>query len=80
MRTRRRAMERLVEIAAEAVGSRPVQVAVGHGEAEEDAKVLSQMIRDRLNVAEEFTSDLGPVIATHTGPGVLGFVYYPLEG
>jgi DegV family protein with EDD domain len=80
VRTRRRAMERLVEIAAEAVGRRPVQVAVGHGEAEEDAKVLSQMIRDRLNVAEEFTSDLGPVIATHTGPGVLGFVYYPLEG
>jgi fatty acid-binding protein DegV len=32
-----------------------------------------------MNVTEEFTSDLGPVLSTHTGPGVLGFVFYPQE-
>jgi DegV family protein with EDD domain len=79
VRTRRKAMERLVEIAAESAQRKPVQIAVGHAEAEEDARTLSKMVREKLNVTEEFTSDLGPVISTHTGPGVLGFVYYPTE-
>ncbi len=78
VRSRRKAMERLVEIAADAVKGRPCQVAVGHAQAAEDAKTLAGMVREKMNVKEEFTSDLGPVISTHTGPGVLGFVYYPL--
>lgn len=80
VRTRRKAMERLVELGAEGAKGRPCQVCVGHAQAQEDAETLSRMIREKMNVAEEFTSDLGPVISTHTGPGVLGFVYYPLEG
>lgn len=79
VRSRRKAMERLVEIAADAVKNRPCQVAVGHAQAAEDAKTLAGMVREKMNVKEEFTSDLGPVISTHTGPGVLGFVYYPME-
>lgn len=79
VRTRRKAMERLVEIGAEATKGKRVQIAVGHGEAAEDAKTLSGMIRQKMDVAEEFSSDLGPVISTHTGPGVIGFVYYPLD-
>jgi fatty acid-binding protein DegV len=38
------------------------------------------MVRGKMNVVEEYSSDLGPVISTHTGPGVLGFVYFPKEG
>ena len=49
---------------------RPCQMAVGHAEAEEDAKVLSGLVKEKLKVVEEFSSDLGPVISTHTGPGV----------
>ena len=79
VRTRRKAMERLVEIGAGDTKGKPCQVCVGHAQAEEDAKTLSRMIREKMNVAEEFSSDLGPVISTHTGPGVLGFVYYTLE-
>jgi fatty acid-binding protein DegV len=37
------------------------------------------MLREKMNVDEEFTSELSPVLSTHTGPGTLGFVYYPLE-
>src|SRR5205085_5306852 len=80
VRTRRKAMERVVEIGAETTQGRPCQVSVGHAQAYEDARTLSRMINGKMNVAEEFASDLGPVISTHTGPGVLGFVYYPIEG
>jgi DegV family protein with EDD domain len=79
VRTRRAAMERVVEIAAETVKDQPCQIAIGHAQAYEDARTLSGMVREKLNVVEEFESDLGPVISTHTGPGVLGFVYCPVE-
>jgi len=79
VRTRRKAMERLVEIGAEMAAGRPVQIAVGHAEAEEDARTLSAMAHQKMTVVEEFTSDLGPVISTHTGPGVLGFVMHFME-
>ena len=79
VRTRKKAMDRLVELGAEYAGGKPVQISVGHAEAEEDARQLTSMAKQKMNVVEEFTSDLGPVIATHTGPGVLGFVLHPLE-
>jgi DegV family protein with EDD domain len=79
IRSRRKAMERLVELGMEYTQGKPSQVCIGHAEAEDDAKELSRMVREKMNVVEEFTSDLGPVISTHTGPGVLGFVYYPVE-
>ena len=79
VRTRRKAMERAVELAAEFAKGRPCQIAVGHAQAPEDAQTLSRMVHEKMNVAEEFHSDLGPVISSHTGPGVLGFVYCPIE-
>ncbi len=79
VRTHRKAMERLAELGAEIAKGRPCQVAIGHAEAEEDAKVLSGLVHQKLKVVEEFSSDLGPVISTHTGPGVLGFVFYPMD-
>jgi len=79
VRTRRKAMERLVEIGAEGTKGKRVQIAVGHGEAAEDARALAEMTRQKMDIAEEFSSDLGPVISTHTGPGVIGFVYYPMD-
>jgi DegV family protein with EDD domain len=79
VRTRRRAMERAVELGAEFTKGKPCQIAVGHAQAPEDAETLSRMVHEKMNVVEEFHSDLGPVISTHTGPGVLGFVYCPLE-
>jgi len=79
VRSRKKAMERLVEIAAEKTEGKKCQIAVGHAEAPQDAEALSKMIREKMNVAEEFNSELGPVLATHTGPGVLGFVYYCTE-
>jgi DegV family protein with EDD domain len=79
VRTRKKAMERLVELGAEIVAGRPVQISVGHAAAAKEAEVLTDMTKQKMNVVEEFTSDLGPVISTHTGPGVLGFVINPLD-
>jgi DegV family protein with EDD domain len=80
VRTRRKAMDRLVALGVEGAKGRPCRICIGHAQAPEDAKVLASMVREKMNVTEEYSSDLGPVISTHTGPGVLGFVYFPTEG
>jgi DegV family protein with EDD domain len=79
VRSRRKAMERIAEIGAEEAKGKPCQVVVGHGQAPEDAAALRAMLREKMTITEEFTSDLGPVLSTHTGPGVLGFVFHPVE-
>ena len=79
VRTHRKAMERLVELGAEAAHGRPCQISLGNAQAADDAVILSKMIHEKMNVVEEFGGDLGPVISTHTGPGALGFVFYPID-
>lgn len=79
VRTRRKAMERLVELGVTATKGKPCQVCMGHAEAEEEARALGKMVQERMNVVEMFFGEIGPVVSTHTGPGAIGFVYNPLE-
>jgi len=80
VRTRRKAMERIVQLGADYAKGRPCQISLGNAHAVDDAKVLSQMIHEKMNIVEEFEGDLGPVVSSHAGPGAIGFVYYPVEG
>lgn len=79
VRTRRKAMDRLVELGMEATKGKPCQICVGHAQAEDDARELAKMVQARLNVTEVLIGEIGPVISTHTGPGAIGFVYNPVE-
>ncbi|HUS16041.1 MAG TPA: DegV family protein [Chloroflexia bacterium] len=77
VRTKRKALERLVDIMAAHVGNKPYTAAVGHAEALEEAGQLHQMILQRMPQARNiYTSPVSPVVAVHLGPGALGLVYY----
>jgi DegV family protein with EDD domain len=72
VRTRRRAVERLVELMYQrrtAVGAD--QWFVHHAGAHEDAQRLLERLTELFGTKPEFVSELGPVIATHVGPGTL---------
>lgn len=56
---------------------RPVQAGVMHAAAEADMDKLAGMILNRFNVTHFFTSELGPVIGAHVGPGALGAGFCP---
>ncbi len=58
------------------VGSSEVHVAILHGNIPDEAKELEQKIRSKFNCVELFTSEMGPVIGVHAGPGTLGLVFY----
>lgn len=75
-RTRKRSVARLLEIMEANVGNGEVHVAILHGNIPDEAHELEQQIRGRFNCVELFTSEMGPVIGVHAGPGTLGLVFY----
>lgn len=50
-------------------------VIIGHGDDLEQAKELEAMIRSKNLVKDVMISKIGPVIGTHTGPGMLALVF-----
>ena len=75
-RTRKRSVARLLEIMDEKVGSEEVHVAILHGNIPDEAQDLEKQIRTRFQCVELITSEMGPVIGVHAGPGTLGVVFY----
>lgn len=78
IRGRAKAIERLSQIIEEKVGKRRVKCSLVHGMAPEGMKQLYQKIVPLLNCDEPVCSTLGAVIGTHTGPGVLGVIVFPV--
>ncbi len=75
-RSRHAGLKRLVEIVQERTGGGKLHIAVLHFAAAVDAQKLEDEVRARFNVVECYRSEIGPVIATHGGPGIIGLVFY----
>ncbi len=78
VRTKRRAVQRMLEILVSGVGDQPVRAAVIHGGTPEEGGNLSEEVRSRLNCHELHVAELSPVIGTHAGPGAVGVVVCPV--
>lgn len=77
IRGRQKSMRALADLVAErAVDPATQTIAVAHGDCAEDAARLSELIAERVNVANVVTMEVGPVIGTHTGPGMLAVVFW----
>ncbi len=72
-RSRRHAIDRMVEIMQRAGTLR--RVAVLHGDAPEDAQLLRARLTSLYPALDVAVAQIGPVVATHAGPGVLGITY-----
>jgi DegV family protein with EDD domain len=74
VRTSSRALARLADLAVEAAGESDVDIAVQHLAAPDRAQALSESLTTRLGdrVHDAYLSEVGAVIAAHTGPGVIG--------
>jgi DegV family protein with EDD domain len=75
-RTRRRAVDRILEDTVAAAGDRPLHLAVIHAAAQEEARDLLDRLADRTHVVERVIAAVTPVIGAHTGPGLLGTAFY----
>ncbi len=78
VRTKRKAVARMLEVAeAETRGRQVRYAAILEASAPEDARALHQEVKARLKPQELVQAEIGPVVGTHTGPGTVGMVYYP---
>jgi len=76
VRTRRKSLDRIVELAIEQIGGRtPVRLSSLHANAPEDAKLVLEEASAKLNPIESVYSEVSPVVGVHAGPGVVGLVY-----
>jgi DegV family protein with EDD domain len=73
VRTRRRALERLVEFARERHEAGADAWVVQHIHDPETARELVEQCREVFECDPIFISEIGPVIGAHIGPGLLGF-------
>ncbi len=51
-------------------------IIIGHSDNLEQAKALEQLIKEKNIVKEIIISQIGPIIGTHTGPGMLALTFY----
>jgi DegV family protein with EDD domain len=79
VRTRKKAIERVISIARERVGEAKVNLAVIHAQAPDEAAEVLDQARRALQVGETFVHDLALSLAVHLGPGTLAVITYPAE-
>ncbi len=77
VRTRGKAINRILELTEQAVGtSDPVNVGVFHANVEAEGQEFLEKVRDRFNVNEVLFADLVSSLAVHGGPGILALTAY----
>lgn len=80
VRGKARAIERLVQAMEEKFGKQPVLCSLVHSVDPEGLEQLRLKVKGKLNLATEpVLTELGAVIGTHTGHGVLGIICCPLK-
>jgi DegV family protein with EDD domain len=76
VRTRGKALDRLVEIVAEkCAGKSPVHMATLHADSEADAKYMLDKITPSVHPVESVFAAVSPAVGANTGPGTVGLAY-----
>jgi DegV family protein with EDD domain len=77
LRGRQKSMRALADLVAARIGeTSPQTIAIGHGDCAEDAEQLRAMVAERVDADEFVIMPVGPVIGTHTGPGMLAVSFW----
>jgi DegV family protein with EDD domain len=78
VRTASRALARLVDLAAEAAGDAPVDIAVHHLAAPDRAADLADRLAQRLGarLRDRHLTEIGAVVGAHVGPGMTSIVVH----
>ena len=78
-RSRGQAYQQMADIAANVIGKGKAKIAYVHVGAQREVEKLKDLIESKVNVVESLIGELSPALAVHTGPGMTGLCYYPVE-
>ena len=79
VRTKKKAFQRLMDLAVEKANGKKAYVGIIHAQAPEDAEIIKETLSQRMDYAEMGVYELSPVIGTHVGPGTLGIAIHTIE-
>jgi len=74
-RSMNRAMDRMISLTSESVGNSPVRASVIYTRTRHRAEHFAEAVKRALNCLHEpYVLEMGPSLATHGGPGIMGLV------
>jgi DegV family protein with EDD domain len=76
VRTKKKALQRLIALAEQQADGRPVHVGIVHANVPQAAQEFRDEVEKRLKYTEIFTVEFSPVIGVHVGPGTIGIALY----
>ena len=79
VRTRKAALERIVEMAVEEFGNQPIYLGIVHARDIASGNALMAEAKKHFNCKETVLNDLSISLAANFGPGTVGLVLYPVE-
>jgi DegV family protein with EDD domain len=79
VRTRKASLARVIELAKEEYGDKPVYLAVVHARDLKSGVELLEQAKSSFNYKETMISDLSISVAANLGPGTVGLFVYPIE-
>jgi DegV family protein with EDD domain len=76
IRTKPKAVKRLLELMEERAGRKQLHVNLMHTGVPEEAEELKEQVLARFDCAELYVTEFTPVMGVHTGPGLVGLAFY----
>jgi len=75
-RTQSKAVRLMLQQMAQVTNGHRIHAAILHADVPEEAEDLRRKVAEQFDCAELYVTELTPVMGAHTGPGVLGIVFY----
>lgn len=72
VRSRKKSITRLIEIAKEKINEKMCYIDVMHADAKEEATQILEKLKSVKNVKETFLGEISPAMVVHSGPGLIG--------
>jgi DegV family protein with EDD domain len=80
VRTKRKAVARLFEIAEERLAGAPMgEATVVDVDCKMEADEIGRLVQERFHPQRLYRSEVSPVVGTHVGPGTIGLAFYAAE-
>ena len=78
VRTKKKAIERIIDLAAEHVDGKKARAVVMHASAPEEAERVKAQVAERMDCAQVDLYEIGPAVGVHVGPGAIGLSVCPV--
>jgi len=79
VRTKKKAISRLIELVKEKANDKKCHLAIYHAQALKEAQAMRDTVKETLDCYEIEIYNLSPVIGAHVGEGALGISVHTVE-